>query len=553
MKRILRPLALLQFTLFFVSSSPSLAQEWIFGEKPSGTLKVVDLENASVSAVKNYGEGLVTLDKDNNWMPCLAANCRWIDGRTIEFKLRRGVTFHNGEKFDAEAVRINWEAYKSMERPSPLQFVNLPDDTELKVIDEYNVQLAFPEADGLAFVKISRFYQFAPTFLAKHKFDEMNWGYLTEPGPWGTGPFKFMEGSFTFGKGSDRIVLEAYENYWDPQYPRVQRVIFDNSLIGDREEAMRLCREEEGAVDIVSFIRPLDTLKVAESPFAKVIKSRDVTSFVGSFNQRKKGSKWRDIRLRKAINYAINREELWKYAARGNAYDLGAFIPTGGYGHNPNLTLYNYDTEKARSLLSEAGYPNGFEVKIITPEAWKLEAQIISKMLERVGLKVNLNVLTMPEWYRKYCIPLLDKPPEEQEWDLMLYTWQDYFGNTAATHLNFGYIERSDFRWIEYDQVYETMYDEMARTVSPEAQEEKVRQLMQYVYESAYSVFIYSPLNMYAVNKEVNFVPQKYGWLRLKETSLTDKHWSVRGESSRYEGGMNLAWDEIWPLPEGVE
>jgi len=86
-------------------------------------------------------------------------------------------------------------------------------------------------------------------------------------------------------------VLEAFEDYWDPCYPKVKRVILDNTLIGDRKEAMRLCRETEGSVDIVSMIRPLDKLKVAQSPFAKVIKSRIDIALVGWFNQRKKGSK----------------------------------------------------------------------------------------------------------------------------------------------------------------------------------------------------------------------------------------------------------------------
>ena len=72
------------------------------------------------------------------------------------------------------------------------------------------------------------------------------------------------------------------------------------------------------------------------------------------------------------------------------------------------------------------------------------------------------------------------------------------------------------------------MWKDMAQTVDEKAQDEKMRQMEQYIYERAYMVFIYSPLNLYAVNKEVNFVPQKCGNLRLKETSVTDNHWSVR-------------------------
>ena len=71
----------------------------------------------------------------------------------------------------------------------------------------------------------------------------------------------------------------------------------------------------------------------------------------------------------------------------------------------------------------------------------------------------------------------------------------------------------------------------MAATVDVEMHEEKIRQLTEYVYSRAYSLFVYSPLTLYAVNKEVNFVPQKLIFLRLKETSVTENHWSVRGKN----------------------
>jgi ABC-type transport system substrate-binding protein len=83
-------------------------------------------------------------------------------------------------------------------------------------------------------------------------------------------------------------------------------------------------------------------------------------------------------------------------------------------------------------------------------------------------------------------------------------------------------------RWIAYDPVYEAMWKEMAATVDEKALDEKLRRMEQHIYDRAYSVFIYSPLNLYAVNKDVNFVPQKFLNLRLKETSVTDKHWSVK-------------------------
>ena len=92
------------------------------------------------------------------------------------------------------------------------------------------------------------------------------------------------------------------------------------------------------------------------------------------------------------------------------------------------------------------------------------------------------------------------------------------------------YLEGSWVRWIEYDEKFESMWKDMARTFDEKLQDEKMQQMEQYIYEKAYAVFIYSPLSLYAVNKEVNFVPQKGQRLKLKETSVTDNHWSVRSK-----------------------
>jgi peptide/nickel transport system substrate-binding protein len=527
MVRIKSPFLIFLASVFFILSitlpSASLAEE---RTSPRGTLKVVDFWGATSAVRSNFAEGLVTLDKDNNRIPCLAESWRWIDDRTIEFKLRRGVSFHNGETFNAEAVKLNWEAYKKLVAPS-FDFLTIPEETEFEIVNEYTVRFIFQEPDGLALVKFGSFDQMAPAFFTGQEFAEQSWGALSEPGPWGTGPFELVEGSVSRWKTSDRVVLEAYQDYWDTRYPKVKTLIFDNTFRKNREEAMKLCRETQGAVDIVTFIRPLDTLKVATSSFAKVVKSRDSTQIHSAINQRKKNSKWRDIRLRKALSYAINREELMKYGAKGNAHNLGGHIPPGDRGHNPNLTLYTYDTTKAKALLAEAGYPNGFEMTLITPEAQKLEAQVMKRMYERIGLRVNLEVFSYGDWMLKVWIPP-GKRAEDQEWDVSVCYNNDWNGHSGASHLIYPVLDASRIRWCEYDPVYEKMWKDMARTVDEAAQDEKMRQMEQYLYDRAYAVYIYSPLNLYAVNKEVNFVPQKSQTLRLKETSVTDNHWSVR-------------------------
>ena len=165
--------ALIQLSLCIALSPPSLAREWEV-KHARGTIRVVDLYIPGPSVTLNCTEGLISLDKDNNWVPCLARNWRWLDDRTIEFKLRRGVTFQNGEWFNADALRINWDHYRSMENPRVLRFTNLPDATELKIIDDYTVRFILPEPDGLLFPKLMWFFQAAPSFFKQHRVAEKN-------------------------------------------------------------------------------------------------------------------------------------------------------------------------------------------------------------------------------------------------------------------------------------------------------------------------------------------------------------------------------------------
>jgi len=230
--------AVIQLSLSNCQVKQSFAGEWTLRVKPQGTLKVVDLGHTSVSVMRNYSEGLVTTDKDNNLIACLAKDWRWADERTIEFRLREDVRFHNGEKFNAKSVKINWEHYKKLEDPRVQAITNLSDETEFEVIDEYTVRFTLPEPDGLALLKFRWFLQAAPAFFEKYEVPEKNWLYLPEAGPYGTGPFKFVEGSLRFGKPSDRVVLKANEDYWDLQYPKVGTIIFDHCCPRTRDFAI---------------------------------------------------------------------------------------------------------------------------------------------------------------------------------------------------------------------------------------------------------------------------------------------------------------------------
>ena len=143
-----------------------------------------------------------------------------------------------------------------------------------------------------------------------------------------------------------------------------------------------------------------------------------VTVF-GQFNMRKAGSPWHDVRLRQAVNYAINREDLIRYATKGNGEIIPALIPIRGYGYDRSAP-YAFDPNTARRLLQEAGHTAGLSLTLIASEDLAVQATVVSKMLEQVGFQVDLQVLDPRAYNRKTDLSHLDQPTEQQPWDIAL-------------------------------------------------------------------------------------------------------------------------------------
>jgi peptide/nickel transport system substrate-binding protein len=345
-------------------------------------------------------------------------------------------------------------------------------------------------------------------------------------GPWGTGPYKLAEGFSIPDKRSDRVVLEANTDYWDhTRFPRLQRIVFDNTL--EQHEAVELVKTSEGRVDLVTGLRPLDTLRVAQSPFAKVVKARKtLTSVFGMFNMRKTDNPWHDIRLRHAANYAINRADLIRYAAKGNGIVIPALIPPEGLGYDPDLTPYPFDPDKARRLLREAGHPNGLAITLIAPETLEVQATVVSKMLEQASFQVTRQILDPGAFNQQSVLSHLGQQSEHQLWDIALTSWDDLpnFPVFQVYH-NFVFDGRHD--WVMEQPAFRQLREQVLRTVDQERQQALIRQMERHSSEQAYFLFLYNPIRLYAVNKEVKFVPY-VNVFTLAETSVTEQHWSVR-------------------------
>jgi peptide/nickel transport system substrate-binding protein len=336
-----------------------------------------------------------------------------------------------------------------------------------------------------------------------------------------------VEGFSTPDKRSDRVVLEANTEYWDrSRFPRLKRIVSDNTL--SQKEAVELLKTGEGRVDLVTELSPLETLRVAQSPSATVVKNRgSLTTVFGHFNTRKVRSPWRDGRLRQAINMAVNREDLIRYATKGNGVTIPALLPVQSFGHDPHLAPYPFDPDRARHLLREAGYADGLSLTMIASEDLEVQATVVSKMLEQVGLKIELQILDSVAFTRKMFLSSLEQPPEEQTWDIALKSEGDV-NNFPVFTLYHDHALDGSWDWVSEEPELRRLYELVLGTVDRERQQALIRQMERHTRDHAYFLFLYNPIQLFAVNKAVTFVPYVTTRLILTETSVTDEHWSVR-------------------------
>jgi peptide/nickel transport system substrate-binding protein len=285
---------------------------------------------------------------------------------------------------------------------------------------------------------------------------------------------------------------------------------------------------------VVTELRPLDTLRVAESPFAKVVKNRGCRlSVFGLFNVHRAGGLWRQMRLRQAANLAINREDLIRYAAKGNGVLIPALLPAQSFGHDPDLTPYLFEPAKAPALLREAGYPNGLAIILIAPEDLEVQATVVGKMLEQGGFTVTLELLAPTAFNRKTVLSHLDQPLEHLPWDIALTSYHDHGDIMGPFFLYHGFALDGARDWvIEEPELRRLFYEEVLGTADRERQQQAIRQMERHTRDQAYFLFLYNPIQLFAVNKAMAFVPYATTLLKLAETAVTEQHWSVRKQKA---------------------
>jgi ABC-type transport system substrate-binding protein len=184
---------------------------------------------------------------------------------------------------------------------------------------------------------------------------------------------------------------------------------------------------------------------------------------------RKAGSPWTEVRLRQAVNYAINREDLIRYATKGNGVIIPTLIPALGFGFDPTLAPYPFAPDQARHLLREAGYPEGLALTLIAPPALEMQATVVSKMLEHAGFQVARQILAPDAYNRKVVLSHLEQPPAHQTWDIALASRGER-SNFSPYLYHFLALD-GILDWVIEQPELRQLYEQGLRTVDTEQQQ----------------------------------------------------------------------------------
>lgn len=324
-----------------------------------------------------YGT-LVQMDDKGELVPMLAESYKQIDDLTYEFKLRKGVKFHNGEEMKASDVKFS---FTRAAKAAPIAHIMGDIDTEsFKMPDDYTISFKIKHpCTGF----LPSLVHTGGSILSEKAVTSAGDKYAMNPV--GTGPFKFV--SWTKG---DRVELEKFNDFYGdkPKFNKMTiRVI--------PEPTNRTIELESGGVDLAYEISSNDIKRIQDNEKLQLLRVVDNSTQYLGFNNQKKP--FNDIKVRQAVSYAINTksvvETVWKGVGK---VAVGPIGPNVKYS-DKSLQAHEYNVQKAKELLKEAGLPNGFKTTIWTNEKKERVdmTTIMQSQLKEVGIDAEIKIL---EW-----------------------------------------------------------------------------------------------------------------------------------------------------------
>jgi peptide/nickel transport system substrate-binding protein len=468
------------------------------GPEPVSLDPTIDINKTSINVQYTMFDPLVNNTPDNEIIPWLATSWDPVEPTRWRFNLRPGVTFHNGEPFNAESVAFSIDAYNNSQGEGSKLFGFIKD---VEVVDELTVDIITEAPNPIVPRTMAFLMALPPKYYAEQGPEAFT---LT---PVGTGPFVFDE-----WQTGVQIKVTANPDYWRGA-PRLDEVVFKPAP----EASTRVALLETGEADIIANVPPELADQLATKSGVSVAQTPSLRMIFVEFNPFE--PPFDDVRVRQAFNHAIDKDSLINDVLGGYATRITGVVLPGWLGYDPDaLTNYEYDPDKARQLLADAGYTDGLEVDFWFPIGRYLKdkevAEAIAGQLQEVGVTSNMegsdigtlvqriHTQTLPGMHFFSMAPLIMDPD---------YLYRTHFYSEGLNQ--YGWTERTDA--------------DIAAAVSTVDEAERAQiysELDQYLTnEHVPWIYMYQQNLIYGVNDDLEWTPRSDEVIDLREAGFSSQ------------------------------
>ncbi|MCR5323917.1 MAG: ABC transporter substrate-binding protein [Lachnospiraceae bacterium] len=423
----------------------------------------------------NIFEGLIKVSKDGQFVPAVAESYTISeDGKEYNFKLRSNVKFHNGKTVTAEDVIYSLKRVAGMLETEEADVSKIPAfsiiSDIIKTDDGVKVTLTEPNTELLGYFTSS----IIPCDYAEQATK-----------PVGTGPFKFVSYS-----ALQNIVVAKNENYYIEGVPYLDQVTF--KICANTDAAfMELMG---GGIDILPYL----TNDQANQLAGKMDVVDGTMNLVQALFMNNAVEPFNNVKVRQAICYAINRQEILNLVAGGKGEIIGTnmFPSFTKYYDGSLVDTYPYDVDKAKALLTEAGYPDGFEFTITVPSNYEFHvrtAEVIVDQLKKVGIKAEIKLVEWASWVsdtyvgRQYETTIIGLDSKMAPSDVLRF----YPTSSSKNFVNY------------FSDDFDALFEKAQKAVNEDEKAGYYKQLEKKLTDEAVSAFIQSPAQLVAISKDL--------------------------------------------------
>lgn len=442
----------------------------------------------SMNVSLNIQDRLFDPQEDGSVAPGLAERWEFVDDTTLRVTLKDGLVFHNGEPVNAEAVKYSFERLVDPDLKSP-HAGRMEQIDSVSVVDPLTVEFKTKKPFAPILHLMSYYLPIVPPkATAAAGPDEFN------RNPVGAGPYMVE----SWERGGD-IVLKAFDGYWGGK-PPFEKVVFKTIP----EESARVAALLTGEADIVEGVSVRSQKNISESGKGTLTDSMGVMPYVGLNTYE---PPFDDVRVRQALNYGVNRG-LIKAALFNDRGMLaeGAISPRT-FGADTSLEPYPHDPEKAKALLAEAGYPDGFTTTLSYPTNMtqiQEQAQAIASDLAKIGVKAELQPLDRAVMWEKY---------KNREHDMYIYWWDD---NPEPDRYMYSLFHSNSRDYYYKNAETDALLDKGRSTLDRAEREKVYQEIDRKLYEEAPWVYLYIIPETYAVANDVDYEGRRDGFLFVR-------------------------------------